>query len=125
MIRVSRMQRLHDRCLGGSIDLAHEILGTLDRDGQPIEILGAAGDYVARAACRLDGDGEKGMHGVVAAMRAMREASTRPLRKVVPAAHSTRNRSLFMTSLLDRIRIVMCATSHPGNIGAAARAMNT
>jgi tRNA/rRNA methyltransferase len=30
-----------------------------------------------------------------------------------------------MTTLLDRMRIVMCATSHPGNIGAAARAMNT
>jgi tRNA/rRNA methyltransferase len=28
-----------------------------------------------------------------------------------------------MTSPLDRIRVVLCATSHPGNIGAAARAM--
>lgn len=28
-----------------------------------------------------------------------------------------------MTALLDRIRIVLCAPSHPGNIGAAARAM--
>jgi len=30
-----------------------------------------------------------------------------------------------MTAPLDRIRVVMCATSHPGNIGAAARAMQT
>lgn len=30
-----------------------------------------------------------------------------------------------MPSLLDRIRIVLCAPSHPGNIGAAARAMQT
>ena len=30
-----------------------------------------------------------------------------------------------MTALLDRIRIVLCAPSHPGNIGAAARAMQT
>ncbi len=30
-----------------------------------------------------------------------------------------------MTARLDRIRIVLCATSHPGNIGAAARAMQT
>jgi tRNA/rRNA methyltransferase len=30
-----------------------------------------------------------------------------------------------MTVLLDRIRIVLCAPSHPGNIGAAARAMQT
>jgi tRNA/rRNA methyltransferase len=29
-----------------------------------------------------------------------------------------------MTSPRDRIRIVLCATSHPGNIGAAARAMH-
>ena len=28
-----------------------------------------------------------------------------------------------MSSPLDRIRIVLCATSHPGNIGAAARAL--
>jgi len=30
-----------------------------------------------------------------------------------------------MTDALDRIRIVLCATSHPGNIGATARAMQT
>lgn len=30
-----------------------------------------------------------------------------------------------MPALLDRIRIVLCAPSHPGNIGAAARAMQT
>lgn len=28
-----------------------------------------------------------------------------------------------MTSPLDRIRVILCETSHPGNIGAAARAM--
>jgi len=28
-----------------------------------------------------------------------------------------------LTSQLDRIRVVLCATSHPGNIGASARAM--
>jgi tRNA/rRNA methyltransferase len=30
-----------------------------------------------------------------------------------------------MPTRLDRIRIVLCATSHPGNIGGAARAMRT
>src|SRR5256885_12087500 len=30
-----------------------------------------------------------------------------------------------MASPLDRIRVVLCATSHPGNIGASARAMQT
>jgi len=30
-----------------------------------------------------------------------------------------------MTAPLDRIRVVLCATSHPGNIGASARAMQT
>jgi tRNA/rRNA methyltransferase len=30
-----------------------------------------------------------------------------------------------MSTLLDRIRVVLCATSHPGNIGASARAMQT
>ena len=30
-----------------------------------------------------------------------------------------------MLPSLDRIRIVLCATSHPGNIGGSARAMQT
>ena len=30
-----------------------------------------------------------------------------------------------MASPLDRVRIVLCATSHPGNVGATARAMRT
>ncbi|MEA2648284.1 MAG: tRNA/rRNA methyltransferase, partial [Candidatus Binataceae bacterium] len=30
-----------------------------------------------------------------------------------------------MAPPLDRIRVVLCATSHPGNIGASARAMQT
>jgi len=30
-----------------------------------------------------------------------------------------------MSTPLDRIRVVLCATSHPGNIGASARAMQT
>jgi tRNA/rRNA methyltransferase len=30
-----------------------------------------------------------------------------------------------MTSPLDRIRVVLCAPTHPGNIGASARAMRT
>ena len=30
-----------------------------------------------------------------------------------------------MASPLDRIRVVLCATTHPGNIGASARAMQT
>ena len=34
-------------------------------------------------------------------------------------------RGTLMSALLDRIRIVLCAPSHPGNIGAAARAMKT
>src|SRR5450755_941369 len=52
-------------------------------------------------------------------------------KKKIRAAHSTRIRSAFdphpypMTSPLDRIRVVLCATSHPGNIGASARAMQT
>ena len=30
-----------------------------------------------------------------------------------------------MPSPLERILVVLCATSHPGNIGASARAMQT
>ena len=30
-----------------------------------------------------------------------------------------------MPNLLESVRIVLCRPSHPGNIGSAARAMNT
>lgn len=32
---------------------------------------------------------------------------------------------MMPTAALDRVRVVLCETSHPGNIGAAARAMKT
>jgi tRNA/rRNA methyltransferase len=54
-------------------------------------------------------------------------AATR--RVAVDAERSCRafypHRSGIMAAGLDRIRIVLCAPSHPGNIGATARAMQT
>ena len=35
------------------------------------------------------------------------------------------SQSIFAGTIFDRIRIVLCQTSHPGNIGPAARAMKT
>lgn len=35
------------------------------------------------------------------------------------------SQSIINSSILDNIRIVLCATSHPGNIGSTARAMKT
>ena len=32
---------------------------------------------------------------------------------------------MMTPAALDRVRVVLCETSHPGNIGAAARAMKT
>jgi tRNA/rRNA methyltransferase len=45
--------------------------------------------------------------------------------KSVSSAHSTRTTVAPVSPALERIRVVLCATSHPGNIGAAARAMHT
>src|SRR5215471_20704077 len=105
MVGVCGVQYLHDRGLGRVIDLAHEILRPLRRDGQQIDVPRAAVDQVAGAACRLDRCGKHWMHDRRAfyALRVMTSARL----------------------ALDRVRIVLCATSHPGNIGAAARAMHT
>lgn len=35
------------------------------------------------------------------------------------------SQSIFTSTIFDNIRIVLCQTSHPGNIGSAARAMKT
>lgn len=40
-------------------------------------------------------------------------------------SYSTSSEPQFDPQLLDSIKIVLCQTSHPGNIGAAARAMKT
>ena len=42
-----------------------------------------------------------------------------------PQTASAKKAALYMNNPLDRIRIVLSHTSHPGNIGAAARAMKT
>ena len=33
--------------------------------------------------------------------------------------------SMMTSAALERVRVVLCETSHPGNIGAAARAIKT
>src|SRR5262245_59969361 len=100
------MQRLDDRGFGGAIDLADEILRPFRGDLQQVDVARAAVDDAAGAARSLPRGGEHRMH----------------------EAHSTRGSSdpgTSMASPLDRVRIVLCATSHPGNIGATALAMRT
>jgi tRNA/rRNA methyltransferase len=77
---------------------------------------------------RLSGVAAIGLGRAAPVVARDRRSACQP--RILPAfaplpARSTRSRALssFMTSPLDRTRIVLCATSHPGNIGAAARAM--
>ena len=56
---------LDDRRFRRVVDLAHEILGALGRDGEQVEIARAAIDDIAGAARCLHRGREHGMHGVI------------------------------------------------------------
>ena len=62
VIRIRREDRLDDLPFRLAVDLAHEILRPLRRDGEEIEIAGAAIDDAAGAPRGLHRDGERGMH---------------------------------------------------------------
>src|SRR5207244_3735518 len=64
VIRIRREDRLDDLPFCLAVDLAHEILRPLRRDGEEIEIAGAAIDDAAGAPRGLHRDGERGMHGL-------------------------------------------------------------
>jgi tRNA/rRNA methyltransferase len=67
------------------------------------------------------------MHGVGLCgrrSRGVRDRAQRAESRIV-TADSPGTRMTAATDLLSRVRIVLVATSHPGNIGAAARAMFT
>src|SRR5271169_448183 len=130
------MQRLDDRGLGSVIDFADEILGTLGGYREHIEVARAAIDDAARAARCLNCGREHRVHdrrslpgsaanclpGAASVGARARCSVCKP--NILPAFANPlcrrRPKALFMTSPLERTRIVLCATSHPGNIGAAA-----
>ena len=62
MVRVGVEQRVDDRAFRRAVDLAHEVLRPLRRDGQPVEVAGAAADHVAGTARGFHRDGERGVH---------------------------------------------------------------
>src|SRR5215472_1601035 len=114
MVRVHGMQCLDDRGFRRAVDLADEIFRSFGAHRQPIEIASAAVDDVAGAARGLDRGDEHRMHDESLG-RAPRYRS--PQARILPAPDRAE------MSALERIRVVLCAPSHPGNIGAAARAM--
>lgn len=104
MIRVGPANNLDDLGLGRAIDFGHEIIATFARDLERIEPVEAADDDVGGSTCGAHGNIEKCLH-------AGKE-------RIGKAARISR----VMTHPAN-IRIVLVETSHPGNIGAVARAM--
>ena len=77
------MQRLDDRSLGRTVDLAHEVLRTLGGNRQQVEIARATRDDVAGAACGLDGRGQHRVHE-----SGVRGQVTEDRRSVAPLRHA-------------------------------------
>ena len=129
MIRIRLAQHFDDGGFGGLVDLGDEIALPFGRDGQTVDVECGSVDDLAGASRRLDGDIECWMHG------GMKELSggdgfvsintCRAARGILGSAYSIMTPQIDPQMRLDRVRIVLCRTSHPGNIGAAARAMKT
>src|SRR5579862_3720440 len=85
MARISGMEGFDDRRFRSAVDLAHEVLRSLDADGKTVEIAGTAIDNTASPARGLDRGREHGMHGPFSAAFGAIEN--------VEAAHSTFIRS--------------------------------
>ena len=64
VVGVGGVDRLDDRALGLAVDLADEVLRSLHRDGEEIEVARAAIDDVAGAPGGLHRRREHRMHGV-------------------------------------------------------------
>src|SRR5579862_7457545 len=86
MARISGMEGFDDRRFRSAVDLAHEVLRSLDADGKTVEIAGTAIDNTASPARGFDRGREHGMHGPFSAALGAIEN--------VEAAHSTFIRSL-------------------------------
>lgn len=110
VIRIGPTNDLDDLGFGRSIDFGHKVITTLTCDFQGVEAIEAANDNVCGASCGAHGDIEKCLHAVKERNRKrarISRAMTAPTDIHPPA----------------QIRIVLVETSHPGNIGAVARAM--
>ena len=110
VIRIGPTNDLDNFGFGCSIDFRHKVITTLTRDFQGVEAIEATDDHVCGAACGAHGDIEKCLHAVKERNRKrarISRAMTTPTDIHPPA----------------QIRIVLVETSHPGNIGAVARAM--
>jgi len=115
VIRIGFQQRLDDGLLGDAIHLADEIRVGFFRDCKEIDLVGSALDQIAGATCGLHRDVEHGVH--------YRYDLINELGKSSP--HFSWNCVLNIPESFSNIRVVLSHTTHPGNIGAAARAMKT
>ena len=98
---------MDDLALGATVDLGDEVVACLEGHPQLIRALEVTHDQIAGRPCCGHGDVNEGVHGQMAAWERPKIACmTEP--PVMPS-----------------LRIVLVYPQHPGNIGAAARAMKT
>ena len=126
-------QDLDDGLLGGLIDFSHEIVGRLGADPEQLEIQRCPVDDRPCCTCRLDGDVEHGMerlrHEAASGNRGGGGEMDGPRHRAGQGAawHTLRIMSRDFSRrpmpVSDPTRFILLNTSHPGNVGAAARAM--
>ncbi len=105
-----------DGFLGRVVDFGDEVVVLLAAHGEAVEVGRGASDDRAGLARSLHGGGEHRMHGKERGRRGSGEA---------PGSVVRQNYTMKANSPLSRVAVVLSRTSHPGNIGAAARAMKT
>lgn len=103
-------QGFDDGRFGGAVDLGDEVVLLLDADLDLAEVEAGAADHAAGAAGGLDGRIEHVVHG--GGLLLGKSMNSKPSAMPVPES-------------IRRFRVVLSHPSHPGNIGAAARAMKT
>ena len=119
VIGIRLVQYLDDRVFGVAVDVGDEIVALLLDDVQRVDAIHRAHHDLTRAAAGAKRHVDHCVHerkGGVVEGRAHSSS--------VPVRHET---TVIMPACatLEHVRIVLVETSHPGNIGGAARAMKT
>jgi len=125
MIRVGLVQYIDNRLFCLVVDFADKIIAALAGNGKSVEPIHVARDNISRRTCSAYRYGYLWIHVkfVKNVMGQARWPRILAYTLLIKYSEPMNTVSKNQQALLDRIRVIMVNTSHPGNIGAAARAM--
>lgn len=117
---VSTPDQLYNLLLSLLIHFADKVVASFMSDREGVDAIDCAHNDIARFAGGLNGHVQHGMHVGTSAPKDSQVAMDNGCCARATGRYEVRSREM-----LTNIRIVLVETSHPGNIGAAARAMKT